>query len=220
MWCLDKPKIFVHEEYELNKETEHLAVLKLICSVQVRVIIIRPPSPQWERPGWSKYRTGWWSDSPAGLPSGPDKVEQKWPGVANTPSQSDHRGGETHSRNQEAQKGNVFLFIGVRIEMIYFSRMPVSTHAKLATLKERYPRSSQLRKVKTCLRFLKSFLMKSPRWSKIFKRQVEPLTLVRLYFYWVQLSLWLRGTLLDWGLTVIQSKELACKPFILFIILQ
>ena len=35
MICLDKPKIYVHEEFETNKETEQVDLLKLICSVQV-----------------------------------------------------------------------------------------------------------------------------------------------------------------------------------------
>ena len=39
----------MHDEYELNKETKHLDVLRLFCSVKVRrVIIITPPSRQCE----------------------------------------------------------------------------------------------------------------------------------------------------------------------------
>ena len=36
MICLDKPKIYVHEEFLTNKDTEQVDLLKLICSVQVK----------------------------------------------------------------------------------------------------------------------------------------------------------------------------------------
>lgn len=44
MSCLDKPEIYVHQEFVFNKEKEHVEVLKLICSVQVSAsVMIIPP---------------------------------------------------------------------------------------------------------------------------------------------------------------------------------
>ena len=116
MWCLDKPKIFVHEEYELNKETEHLAVLKLICSVQVRVIII---SQQWERPGWSKYRTR--SSSHSHSPQAFPAAQTKWNrNDQELPAQRVNQIIEEGKHILEIRKPRkvTFLQIVVRLEMI------------------------------------------------------------------------------------------------------